>query len=234
MMEFFVYNGKSSREFNVVINEHTGYSAPERDCDVIEIPGMNGDLTLDNGRYKNISVTYKCGISNNFASHISNLKAWLYSNIGYHRLEDTFDPDHFRLARVSENLEPTSFARARAGQFDIKFDCKPQRFLKSGEETYIFTGTGKIINPTFYNALPLIRAYGTGTLGIGSTTITINSANIYTDIDCAIQDAYKGATNCNGNLTLNSGDFPVLEPGENGISLSGITSIELTPRWWTL
>lgn len=234
MMQFFVYNGKSSREFNVVINEHTGYSAPERDCDVIEIPGMNGDLTLDNGRYKNISVTYKCGISNNFASHISNLKAWLYSNIGYHRLEDTFDPDHFRLARVSENLEPTSFARARAGQFDIKFDCKPQRFLKSGEEIYTFTGTGKIINPTFYNALPLIRAYGTGTLGIGSTTITINSANTYTDIDCAIQDAYKGAVNCNGNITLNSGDFPVLEPGENGISLSGITSIELTPRWWTL
>ena len=234
MMDQFVYNGISSREFGVIINEHTGFIAPERDCEVIEIPGMNGDLTLDNGRYKNVRLTYKCGISHNFVGQISALKGWLYSIIGYHRLEDTFEPDYFRMARVADTMEPTTYARARAGQFDIQFDCKPQRFLKSGEEVQTFTAAGKIINPTHYNALPLLRVYGTGSFGIGSTTITINTADTYTDIDCDIQDAYKGATNCNGKITLNSGNFPVLKPGENGISLTGITKIELTPRWWTI
>lgn len=234
MIEHFVYNGKSSREYGIVINEHTGYSSPERDFTTVEVPGMDGDLTLDNGRYKNIIMTYKCGIANGFAAKISAMRAWLCSNIGYHRLEDSYHPDYYRIARISGTMEPTSFARARAGQFDIQFDCKPQRFLKSGEESYTFTGTGKIVNPTLYNALPLIRVYGTGTLGIGSTTITISAANTYTDIDCAIQDAYKEATNCNGNIVLNSGNFPVLKPGENGISLSGISRIELTPRWWTI
>ena len=234
MIERFAYDGKSSREFGIIINEHTGYNSPERDFTTVEVPGMNGDLTLDNGRYKNVIITYKCGIANGFAAQISALRAWLCSNIGYHRLEDSYHPDYYRIARISGTMEPTSFARARAGQFDIQFDCKPQRFLKSGEEIYTFTGTGKIVNPTLYNALPLIRAYGTGTLSIGSTTITISLANTYTDIDCAIQDAYKEATNCNGNIVLNSGNFPVLKPGENGISLSGISRIELTPRWWTI
>ena len=84
-------------------------------------------------------------------------------------------------------------------------------------------------------ALPLIRVYGTGALAIGNVTITINSASGYTDIDCDLMDAFKGSTNCNGNITLTSGEFFYLDPGENGISFgSGITKVIVKPRWWIL
>ena len=65
------------------------------------------------------------------------------------------------------------------------------------------------------------------------STMTISSANSYTDIDCDIMDAFKGSTNCNGNI---SGSFPTLAPGDNTVDLpsSGITKIEIIPRWWVL
>ena len=64
---------------------------------------------------------------------------------------------------------------------------------------------------------------------------TLKAADGYTDIDCDLEDAYKGSANKNGCLQLYSGEFPTLAPGENGITLgTGITKVEITPRWWSL
>ena len=234
MMSFFTYNGKNSKDFNILIDRAGVFYAAERDYETVEIPGRNGELTLDNGRYKNVGVTYSCSIGRSFRYNMDFFLQWLMAQKGYHRLEDSLQPEHYRLARVASAPEPDTFAHYIGGKFNIEFDCKPQRFLKSGEEAKTFTGSGTITNPTFYDALPLIRAYGTGTLAIGDMTITIDSADVYTDIDCDLQDAYKGAVNCNGNITLNSGEFFKLKPGDNGIQMTGISKIELTPRWWTI
>lgn len=232
---YFKFNNKSSKDFGILIEETGTFQAAERDYETCVVPGRNGELTLDNGRYKNVNLTYQCGIGHSFETNMDDFFRWLMSQIGYKRLEDTYQPDFYRMARVKSAPDPKLFPRYQGGTFNVVFDCKPQRFLKAGEISQTFTtGSGTIVNPTLYDALPLIRAYGTGTLAIGSTTITINSANSYTDIDCEIQDAYKGTTNCNGNITLNSGSFPKLSPGSNGIQLTGITRIELTPRWWTI
>ncbi len=234
-MNSFTYNGVSSSTFNILIDRNASYKAAARDYSICEIPGRNGDLTIDNGRYKNVDLTYTCGIGVGFHAKMNDLRAWLMSDFGYHRLEDSFQPDVFRMARVKTPPDPEVFGKAVGGTFDIVFDCKPQRFLKSGEAVQSKTASGSITNPTRYDACPLLRVYGTGTFVIGNTTITILSANSYTDIDCDIQDAFKGTTNCNGNVRLDSGDFPVLKPGSNGITLrSGITRIDITPRWWTI
>ena len=91
------------------------------------------------------------------------------------------------------------------------------------------------MNHTLFEAKPLLRVYGTGQFGVGGSTITITSTYGYTDIDCDLMDAYRDGSNCNGNIRLDSGSFPVLKPGVNGVSLgSGITRIDITPRWWIL
>lgn len=234
MMTYFTYDGKNSKDFDIVIDRAGVFYAAERDYDTIEIPGRNGDLTLDNGRYKNVEVTYSCTIGRSFQKNMDFFLQWLMSLTGYRRLEDSLQPEYYRIARVASAPDPKTFAHYIGGTFEIKFDCKPQRFLKAGDEVKVFTGAGTIINPTLYDALPLVRAYGTGTLGIGNETITITSADGYTDIDCDLQDAYKGAVNCNGNITLDFGKFFSLSPGTNGIQLTGISQIEITPRWWTI
>lgn len=231
----FTYNGHSSDEFDILIDSHTSFKAAERDYNVVEVPGRNGDLTVDNGRYKNYDVTYTCGIGYDFKNNINDFKAWLMSNIGYARLSDTYRSGYYRMARVKNAPDPALFVNAKGGKFDIVFDCKPQLFLTSGETTTQLTSSGSITNPTLYTSLPLIRAYGTGTLQIGGTTITINTASSYTDIDCEMQDCFKGSTNCNGKVTLSSGGFFELSPGTNNIVLgNGITKVIITPRWWTI
>lgn len=234
-MNYFTYAGTSSRTYGILIDSHTGYHAPERDYDTVEVPGRNGTLTVDNGRYQNVDLTYHCGIGVGFHAKYNQFRAWLMSYTGYRRLEDTYHTDQYRMARVKSAPSPEYFVRGRAGTFDVTFDCKPQRFLKSGETQQTFSSGGSITNPTLYPALPLVRVYGTGTLTIGSVTIVINSASSYTDLDSEIQDAYCGAINCNGNITLRSGSFFELQPGSNAVSMSsGITQVRITPRWWTL
>ena len=77
----------------------------------------------------------------------------------------------------------------------------------------------------------IIRIYGTGTVMIGSKTITVNTAGTsYIDFDCETLDAYEGAFNRNGNISINFEKMGLV-PGNNGITLSGVT-IQILPRWW--
>ena len=122
----------------------------------------------------------------------------------------------------------------KSGECSITFDCKPQRFLKSGEMVITSDGEIKLYNPTGQTALPLIRVYGSGdgTLAVGNTIMEIKGINGYMDIECDTQNAFKANENCNGRV---SRVFPVLESGLTGISFSGkITKIDIIPRWWTI
>lgn len=231
---FLTIDGKSTEDFNTWISGGGTYNSPERDVDTIEVAGRNGDLVIDNGRYRNIEVEYECFITERFGYNIHALRAYLGSLIGYKRLCDTYHPDVYRMALFSAGVDVKTTARNLAGEFTLSFNCKPQRFLVSGEMPVSFTEDGTIMNFTSFEAKPLLRVYGTGTIGVGSETITITTADEYTDIDCDLMDAYKGSTNCNANITLDSGSFPTLPSGESGVTLDGVTQIDIYPRWYTL
>ena len=234
----FTFAGRSSREFGILINEAGSmWNSPERDSEAVQVPGRNGDLVIDNGRWQNTTGQYVCGIGVNFRENFRAFRAFLASVIGYSRLEDSWHPDEFRLARLTGALEPQLFKNGLTGEFTVEFEAKPQRFLKAGETPQELTSSATLTNNTLYTAKPLLRVYGTGTFTIGNISMKINAASSYTDIDCDIGECYKDtyAINCNGNVELTSGDFPTLKPGNTGITLgSGITKIIVTPRWWTL
>lgn len=235
MNHFLTFDGKSTDDFGVYLIGNAVYNAPGREYEKVSVPGRNGDLLIDNGRYSNLEIAYDFIVYENFEYNISALRNFLASKIGYFRLEDTYNPYEYRLAKYSNGLELEAVSPGDIGTGQIYFDCKPQRYLKSGEKVQTFTANGTIKNPTLMVAKPLIRVTGTGALSIGSQTITITSADGYTDIDCDLQDAFKGAVNCNQNIQLTSGNFFTLEPGNNSIVLgSGITKVEITPRWWLI
>lgn len=236
MRQWFIFNGKSSKDFGVYISGLNTFGAPERDVDIISISGRNGDLTIDNGRYKNIDVSYPAFIFDRFDNNIEGLRNFLLSQSGYKRLEDTYHPNEYRLARYKSGLTPKVIDELYAGEFDLTFDCYPQRYLKSGDQTITMTADGSLFNEYAQIAKPIIRAYGTGSFTVGDVTVTINSADDYTDIDCELQEAYKDdlTTNCNANITLDDGVFPSLISGDNAISIDGITQLDIKPKWWIL
>lgn len=126
-----------SEDIGVYIAGDGVYNAPERDYEMVSIPGRNGNLAIDHGRYENITVTYPAFIWANtqeeFREKVAKVRAKLMSKIGYKRLEDTYHPDEYRMAIYMSGLEVEPIFYNRAGRFELSFDCKPQRFLNIGE-----------------------------------------------------------------------------------------------------
>ena len=205
MRQYLIYAGKSSMDFGLYISGAGTFNAPERDTKSISIPGRNGELTLDNGRYKKFK--------------------------GYQRLEDTYHTEEYRMAKYSGGFESGSTKGMSAGITKLTFDCMPQRFLKEGEKQITLSARGTIYNPTMMEAKPLLNITGRGTVTINNVRITIGTTPMI--VDCELQEAYNAqGQSLNSQLTLNDGVFPTLTPGDNTIVPTG--SITITPRWWRL
>ena len=246
------YGSRNLADFGVYISGNGTFNAPERDVKTVAIPGRNGDLTLDNGRFKNIKIKYPAFIVEDFFMNTEALRNFLATFRGYARLEDSYHPYEYRMARISGAFTVKPEDKLRAGKFDLTFDCMPQRWLKSGEQVltgfYARESTGSVVhiqNPGYMVAKPLIKV----TLTDASTAqITINDVEIDVSnmegamyIDCEIQEAYSvlDQSSMNEYLTLADGVFPSLKPGDNIVGLycpayEGRIDVEITPRWWIL
>ena len=236
MMHQLTFAGRSSLEFGIRISGESTFSAPERNIKNQEVAGRNGDLLIDMGNFKNMSVKYPAFIAEDMPARIRDFLNFAGSQIGYQRLEDTYHPYEYRMARFKPNPTiSTSGYMNRSGQFTLDFDCKPQRFIKSGEEPISLTSDGTIHNRTEFPSKPFLRVYGSGSgaVGIGSETITISAIDGYVDIDCEIMDAFKGAVNKNTDVSFTN-DI-VLASGNSGITMTGnISKIDITPRWFII
>lgn len=170
------FAGSTSASFDVAITGEGVYNAPERDVEQVVIPGRNGELMLDNGRFQNIDIIYPACIAADsqadLADAISNFRNFLCSKIGYQRLEDDYNPDEYRMAIYKSGLEVSPKIR-QAGSFEIIFNCKPQRFLKSGETETAVANNGTISNPTQFESKPLLAVKGWGELSVNGYGINI-------------------------------------------------------------
>ena len=234
-MGVIIFNNKSSADCRIQVAHPPGYAYPERDYTITHIPGRNGDIIQDNGCYKNVERTYEVSFdapNEDFATYANAVSAWLHSTTGYARLEDSYEPDYYRMAVYQEsNIFENLYNKA--GTATIVFECKPQRFLKTGDNTITIQNSLTIMNPTGFEAYPLFKVTGTsGVLTVNGNSITFSSIDDFVMLDCELQDAYK--ENINKNSTI-SGTFPVLKTGSNTISWTGdISSVTMKPRWWTI
>lgn len=234
-MGVIIFNNKSSADCRIQVAHPPGYAYPERDYTVTHIPGRNGDIIQDNGCYKNVERTYEVSFDvpdEDFATYANAVSAWLHSTTGYARLEDSYEPNYYMMATYQEsNIFENLYNQA--GTATIVFECKPQRFLKTGDNAIAIQNSLTIMNPTGFEAYPLFKVTGTsGVLTVNGNSITFASIDDFVMLDCELQDAYK--ENINKNSTI-SGTFPVLKTGSNTISWTGnISSVTMKPRWWTI
>lgn len=176
------FGGINSIEQDIFITGESAYNAPERDVEQIEIPGRSGDYLLDKGRWKNIDVTYTCGCfgenQSEFAKKMRNFRNLLASRYGYHRLVDTYNPEEYRLGVFKNPVEVDTRSMKRAGEFEITFNCKPQRYLMSGETERVVTNGEKLFNPTPFDSNPLLAVKGYGTIEFNGYTIEIDDGMV--------------------------------------------------------
>lgn len=222
------------RVYGVYISDDGIYSAPERDMEAVQIPGRNGDLHIDNGRYSNQTITYTAGIAHDWRRNYDALKAFLLSREGYCRLRDSFRLGVFRKAMFTGTMQGTPNKSLKQISFELQFSADPRMFLLEGEEEITLTASGSILNQTLFSSYPIITVYGTGSLLIGDQMIkvTANTSSGIT-IDCETMNATSGATDANGSVSLPM-ERVTLAPGANAIGITGLTKVVITPRWYTL
>jgi phage-related protein len=210
---------------------------------MVTIPGRNGALAIDQGYFENIEVSYPCGCfaetQAEFASKVSAFRNAIASRYSYKGLTDEYNTDEYRLGLYKSGLDVSAVSYGRAGEFTITFDCKPQRFLTSGDTAVSLTGSSPTItNPTLFESKPLIKVTGTGILTINNYALTILGASGQTlYIDCDTQEAWEmvaGSKVSRNDYIQNAGEeFPVLASGQNSITIgTGLSNLEITPRWW--
>ena len=233
--ETFYLDGVDARSVGIQLQKPVSFSEAVPISDVQTIPGRNGDLIFETGSYENRSGSASCFcLQEDVEKAISSAGRFLMGKKGYRRLETSDDPDHYWMARV-ENSPQIAMRLRTLAPFEIGFDCKPQRFLKSGENSISFDGNGTIENVYGQNSMPLITVYGNGdgVLTIGNYTVSIESMDGVLYLDSETQNAYNN--DGNQNAKINAPEFPVIEPGNNVVSFQGgITSIEIIPRWWEI
>lgn len=224
------FNGKDFADFGVHVDESKAFGSPEKDYELVEIMGRNGNLSIYNDRFKDITLPFPCFIRTGFIEKYRSLLAYLNSQTGYQRLETDKEPNHFRKALFQGIVDPQTTAFNHGGFFTVNLLAHSQRFLKSGE---IPVSASELWNPTYFDSHPLIRCYGNGSLMINSQTITVASNPYdYVDIDCDIMDAFYGSNNANSYVSFDT-DSVVLRSGTNSIT-HDMTKVEITPRWYEI
>lgn len=249
-----IFNGVSGADAGLLFPSPLELSAPEPRVATESVPGRNGDVHIFDGSYKNRTAYLRgCLYEGYVKGAFDVFNEWLFAKQGYLRLETADDPGHFMMARVANGSSVLTRAN-KVAPVDVKFDCKPQRFLTNGET--VSTVYKADANPTLLNnytkyySKPLIKINYTVSTGTGQILIdredgmitvqvaTLKLANFGTtvyydaEIDTTYND-YGGGTSYDDVISYDK-DIE-LAPGANNIAVAGdIDSIEITPRWWVL
>ena len=193
----FTFGGVNTANYGIFISGEGVYNSPERDVTMLTVPGRNGQLTIDNGRFENIEVTYPCFIeagtgATDISARIRAFRNAIGSLTGYQRLEDTYHSDEYRegIFKAGLNVEPVVYHTG--GEFEITFDCKPQRWLTSGENAISLTSGDTIPNAEAFASKPLLVVAGAGSIQLDSKTIVLGGSLIG-DIDIVDTKSATGA-----------------------------------------
>lgn len=250
-MGTMIFNGVSTVDMGVVIQSPPVYEFPSPNYELVKIEGKSGDFIIDRDSYQNVRRTYYLASvfrsNTSFVANANSIVSWLMSARGYARLEDSYEPEYFRLAVFRDSGEMRNLYD-KATTLEVSFDCKPQRFLKKGEEPFEINTLNsyvRVVNPTNFIALPEITIKGVG-IEIdffsgedfaNPDKESITQINFTTEgiIDSDLQDSYNSSEYLNNQVVMTNG-FPKLYPGVNWIRVRGTTleKCSIRPRWWTL
>lgn len=237
--DYFVYKGRTSKEFGLVINNDLSFTVPERDVTLHEVPGVDGDLIVDNGRLKGFNKQFAVSLivpENKTLDQVSKeISEWLRSEVGWDKLTFTGYPNYYFEAICYETFDIQDMLLTY-GKAVINFRCKPYKFKNDGQSNLIITNGQTLTNPEKRNAKPLVKITGTGNVTLknnGKDWLILTAVDGYVTIDSAQMSTHKDGLQQFQKMNANIKPlFPVLSPGANKITWTGtVTKVEITPRW---
>lgn len=234
------WNGINSDSLGVIVEQYPHRTFAKKKINVYSVPGRTGDIIDDEQAFENYTQEYNIFIEgdeiHNLPLRSRAVANWLMEPNGYAVLRDSYDINSFRYAYFEGPMDIETWFNIH-GQATVSFVCDPHRYLDEGQQEVTVSGSSTVLrNPTSFRAKPLIAVTGglggSGEISIGDKTIVINNVITGMIIDC--ETGQCSGTYGSGNDDIFCTDFPVLEKGDNTVTVSGTITAKFTPRWWTL
>ncbi len=233
-MSYFYFNGFYSYEMGLIVEEKSIYNGPQPDFELISVPGRDGDVILDHGRYKNVEVSYTVSFIGT-KEKAAALRQWLCARAVYGYLSDSYQPEYFRYAVFVSQLNIEEVMH-NVGRAVLTFSCKPYLYRKDGAMAEKYTQSGFVLtNPERYKSVPDITIYGSGTisLNINYRSYTVKDVASSVTLDGELMNAYSGSYLMNDKIQFT--EWPALGTGSSTIEWVGtVRSVYIAPNWRTL
>ena len=224
------FAGIRSDDMHLIVEHYPTRKLPERSYDILEVPGRDGGIFIDNGHFKDYRQSYSVFIDSfdpeepRYQRIANNVAAWLLGNPGYQRLEDSYDPEIYRMAYYSGGAEFSNFFNTY-GRGSIEFTCAPRRFYKTGELPIEVNSSSELINPSVFAADPIYEISGSS-ITVNGHTMTFGSSGVIIDTE-----RHTAKDSLGSDVSVLSGNYEDLRLGKENTFGGSYTVI---PRWWTI
>lgn len=234
MFSYFIFNGINSRDRGIYLDAPAPVMRGKERVTQVTVLGRAGTLTLPEG--EDVYETYTQQLILRSKNPAPNVSAWLR---GEHYVTFSTELDRKQLARV---INQTSFKRISYGlawyEGTVQFLCQPLKELIHEPEHAVTSGQ-VLVNLGDVTEKPLLTldgAQGDITVSAGGKTLTINAlpsayGGCVIDSDAGMLLSFDGTELLTG---LTEGEFPVLAPGRNTLTMSGTVgavTIRRRQRW---
>ena len=223
-MTYFVFNGKSNKEFGLGIAAGKVHSAASPDVERISVPGRDGDLLVSKNRLNAVEKSFPVNLVNEtglIATNISAISEWL-GVLGYHDLTTSHDPEFVYRASYLETFSVEETLR-QFGKTNITFLCHPIKYYKDGLAKVNLTNGQTLRGKGNVPAKTLI---------INGRKTKLKDIQSAITLDMAANQVYSGNLPAWDKM-VRAPEYqkPFLDAGPNKISWDGNFQVSIIPNW---
>lgn len=196
-VNYLIFGNADSRDFDIEVFYNDIDRTPKRVYERVEVPNRNGAILIDAKRYEDVPVSYDCiALDDDDRKEFLNALA---SQIGYKRMEDSFNGDEFYSAVFEGDVDPNVTVERDKSTFTIYFTRKPQRWLRVGDTASSVASGDIVSNPTLFASSPMLEVEGYGSIDWGDGEIKVENGPIG---DIVVHESSGGAGSSSLSWTI--------------------------------
>lgn len=224
MGAYFIYNGISSKDMGVILKKLPPITKPKKRIEIVQVPGRNGTLHIDENCYEPINISLECTLKKNI--NVRDITKWL---IEFGTITFSDELDKYYNATITNSI-PLERVFRLYREFIIQLELQP---IAQSTQEYVYncnnTNENTLKIDSSAEMYPYIKLTGTGEvkLTINNKICTVTIDDEYIELDSELQNAYKGVKNKNDKM---NGEFPILIPGNNKIKITGNATMQIKYR----
>ena len=230
MALYFIWNGKDSRSMGIELGAAIPIIRPEERVEHVQIPGRSGDMTRlesdddSDPVFNSYIQTATIEVKGNYRTR--EIFNWLRGS-GYVTFHG--EPDRRQEARIIGAITLNRHSKnSHYWVGECQFYCQPLKELLQGKSNGIASG-GSVINTGDVKERPewsFVATDTSATITVGEKTLEISGLTIGNAYLVRSDVQMVMTADKQTDLTAgSSGDFPVLEVGNNTVTGSGWSTI---------